>query len=102
MKITNYISVSNSGHIIEAETLKELAMLNAMHYSDKVTLTDNGESIRWQRNGKEQPQSWVSAQADQRNGYTLKEAEIDAYRYLLKHYQQALGVAVYKVKPVFL
>lgn len=100
--MTNYISISNSGHVIEAETLQELARANASHYSDKVTVIDDGEHIVWQRNGKQQPQSWVSAQADQRNGYTAKEAEIDAYRYLLKHYQTALGVAVYSVKPVFL
>lgn len=100
--VTKYISISNSGQVTEAETLKELAMLNASRYGDKVTITDDGERITWQRNEVQQPESWVSAQADKRNGYTVKEAETDAYRYLLKHYQYAFGVAVYSVEPMFL
>lgn len=99
--MTNYISISNSGHVIEAETLQELATLNAHHYNDKITLQDDGQSIRWYRNGKQQPQSWHSQQDDPKNGYSLKEAEIEAYRLLLRHYQQALGVAVYSVEPIF-
>jgi hypothetical protein len=99
--MTNYISISNSDYVIEAETLQGLARANASHYGDEITLQDDGQSIRWYRNGKQQPQSWHSQQDDPENGYSLKEAEIEAYRLLLRHYQQALGVAVYRVKPIF-
>lgn len=92
----NYISISNGGHVIEAETLQELAKANASYYGDKITLQDDGYTITWYRNGKIQHYSWYSQQYDRENGYSLKEAEIKAYRLLLRHYQQALGVKVYK------
>lgn len=101
--MTNYIALSTTGHIIaEAETLNQLNAIIVKQRNDTITLEDNGEAISWYLNGVKQPQGWVSAQADSVNGYTVREAELDAYRYRVKRLQYSNVLIIYSVKQVLL